>query len=234
MTAITDEELTVVNAKEKLFALLTMEEIAIFYHWIRAVYRTNIPDIYKARDIKKTLIEEVGTRHIYSFAHYILFGYHIPSRIRKKGKNSVLVSSYQHIVSNVQDLKEKLYASSYAEEGAQWAHEVVRLSSQPITARNPHIGEIIVTTHALERFCERVYGASPTHKKKFMPTPAIVEAFLLSFKCAEPTEIDPSEKVKRIIRHRFEEADYFLNDANNLRFVVIKKDRIIVTVERPR
>lgn len=104
------------------------------------------------------------------------------------------------------------------------------------TVWNKHTGEAHLTLHALERFNQRI-------RDEFSPPPGIVPIDLLqrfreSFARAEPEEINPIERTKRIISNNFERAQYFLDKIGMARFIILEKKKVeklvIVTVERPK
>jgi len=83
------------------------------------------------------------------------------------------------------------------------------------------ISTIIISDHAIKRFVER----GEKMKQSFKDPKQTLIQFLSRSVLAE---IDPKEKVRRIIEHNFEIADYY--EYSGWRFVVVKK--ILVTVER--
>ena len=83
--------------------------------------------------------------------------------------------------------------------------------------------DLNITQHALERFIER--------QKKLGQTTKNPEACIMKLlKQAEPEQIEPAHRIKRIIKHGFREAEYLV--ACGWRFVVVEGS--VVTIERIR
>ena len=79
-----------------------------------------------------------------------------------------------------------------------------------------------VTKHAADRYCERLEKLGATVPAK----PILVIRKLLDRSVEE--DIDPAIRVKRIIQHRFETAEYRVYQG--WRFVIV--DNVVKTVER--
>lgn len=201
--------------KTLLICQLADIEIVIFYRWMREVYRQNLPDAFDIPEIKKLFLNNIRTHAVYSFAHYVLFGSHIAM-----DSHLLLNDICPKVLASMHGLKEKLCS--------QIVH------SCEITARNSHIKErVTVSRHALERFYQRVQDSSLSVSEGKL-SEKLITKFQESFERAGPTEIPKNQRVVRIINNDFKRVLYFFDQVYNLRFVVLEKEPIIVTVERPR
>ena len=103
-------------------------------------------------------------------------------------------------------------------------------------AWNKHTGEVIVSVHALERFNQKVCNKQGSLPEIFPQK--LLRKFQKSFERAELTEIPKEQRALRVINNRFERAQYLLDTAANIRFVIPETKQgetlTIVTAERPR
>lgn len=219
---MSDEKLTKVEARERLLEMLTDEELAIFWMWIRTEYNTALPNIRKHK-IRACLPHQIKIRRMFVYTLAILSGecqYDTPN-------------VYQKVLSSITALKEKMNSSTYADEvyGKSDCTEVEKMPGVPMTTFNEHTGNVTVTVHAFERFCEIVYGNDTITTRE-----SALEKLQELFRNSIPTDISPGHRVERIINNNFKKAGYFLHSAAKLRFVVRLEgqDPAIVTVERPK
>jgi len=101
-----------------------------------------------------------------------------------------------------------------------------------IAAYNSHVGQVFATEHALERFHE--YTINNLSFQKARSSRSFKRKFKESFGRAELTDIGKSNRTKRLINNRFQPVLYLFDRNRNLRFIVLEREPVIVTVERPQ
>lgn len=97
-----------------------------------------------------------------------------------------------------------------------------------------NLSKIVFTTHALERFVERMLKLDPDFQT-FLTPEELARKILAD--STEKDAINPAIRVKRCITHGFKEARYFVN--SGWRFIVVPPDHDdtrfrVVTIERLR
>ena len=93
------------------------------------------------------------------------------------------------------------------------------------------IGEVEITDHAWERWCERYPGAVGLAN----PDPGMLKSHLkIVFKRAKPEELSPVARVKRLIDNRGEDAHYLFDKGTSMRFVLNADKSSLLTVEEDR
>ena len=97
---------------------------------------------------------------------------------------------------------------------------------------NKEMGEVFVSIHAWERFCEKFCNY---WKENDLTTEKVADALQRCFSRAKITKLSPRIIVRRIIDSGFKEAEYLLNQDMHCRFVVQSEDsnKLLVTVEVP-
>lgn len=215
------------DAKMLLLEHFEGNELVIFYMVMRLVLRTNVKKNVKNPisrcEIKNHLYGQTKTRTLFLFTAKML-------GLKNPHTKQDLQYVYHATFDNVLRLKEAILS---------YYHEHIELHiTKYARASNPQTGEVVITIHALERFYEYTLfsllltgGIVNKITYEFL-----VRQFQIAFSEAEKIEIKPEIKVKRIINNNFKKAKYFVSTINEklqLRFVVLEKKPVILTVEIP-
>lgn len=93
------------------------------------------------------------------------------------------------------------------------------------------IGDVQVTEHAWERWCERYPGAVGLKN----PDDQSLEQHLKTiFRRAKEEELSPAARVRRMIDNKGEDAHYLFDKGTAMRFVLNADKTALVTVEEDR
>jgi len=97
---------------------------------------------------------------------------------------------------------------------------------------HPKAGNVIVSKHAWEQFCERYLRVmnKPRQYDNYSQS-TLVQKMRELFQNVQEEEMTPAYRIKRLGRNDFVEAKYFIEIHHNLRFVVRIKDSTLATVE---
>ena len=101
---------------------------------------------------------------------------------------------------------------------------------QNLSISNDVAGTVFVSFHAWCRFIERWHD-----HLAYKPSDVVAETLQNCFTLAVPDDLKKRYRVERIINNKFKQAEYYLNEEFNFRFVISSESgcKVLLTVEKP-